>query len=49
MRGKSIEGGTRYALKAGDNIFIPANTVHQFLVEPGKEFSATIVKIVPKQ
>jgi mannose-6-phosphate isomerase-like protein (cupin superfamily) len=49
MRGKSIEGGTRYTLKAGDNIFIPANTVHQFLVEPGKEFSATIVKIVPKQ
>jgi mannose-6-phosphate isomerase-like protein (cupin superfamily) len=49
MRGKSIEGGTRYTLKAGDQIFIPANTVHQFLVEPGKEFSATIVKIVPKQ
>jgi len=49
MRGKSIEGGTRYMLKAGDHIFIPANTVHQFLVEPGKEFSATIVKIVPKQ
>src|ERR1700733_2317428 len=49
MRGTSIEGGTRYTLKAGDQIFIPANTVHQFLVEPGKEFSATIVKIVPKQ
>ncbi len=49
MRGKSIEGGTRYPLKAGDNIYIPANMVHQFLVEPGKEFTATIVKIVPKQ
>jgi hypothetical protein len=49
MRGKSIDGGTRHLLKAGDSIFIPANTVHQFLVEPGKEFTATIVKIVPKQ
>jgi len=49
MRGKSIEGGTRYPLKAGDNIYIPANTVHQFLVEAGKEFTATILKIVPKQ
>jgi hypothetical protein len=48
MRGKSIDGGTRYPLKAGDSIFIPANMVHQFLVEPGKEFTATIVKIVPK-
>jgi hypothetical protein len=49
MRGKSIDGGTRYPLKAGDNIYIPANMVHQFLVDPGKEFTATIVKIVPKQ
>ncbi len=49
LRGKSIDGGTRYPLKAGDSIFIPANMVHQFLVEPGKEFTATIVKIVPKQ
>ena len=48
MRGTSIVGGTKYPLKAGDNIFIPANTVHQFLVEPGKEFTATIVKVVPK-
>ena len=49
LRGKSIEGGTRYPLKTGDNIYIPANMPHQFLLEPGKEFSATIVKIVPKQ
>jgi mannose-6-phosphate isomerase-like protein (cupin superfamily) len=49
MRGTSIHDGTSYPLKAGDSIFIPANVVHQFLVDPGKEFSATIVKIVPKQ
>jgi mannose-6-phosphate isomerase-like protein (cupin superfamily) len=49
LRGKSIEGGTKYPLRAGDQIYIPANMVHQFLVEPGKEFTATIVKVVPKQ
>jgi hypothetical protein len=49
LRGKSIDGGTRYPLKAGDNLYIPANMVHQFLIEPGKEFTATIIKIVPKQ
>jgi mannose-6-phosphate isomerase-like protein (cupin superfamily) len=49
MRGTSIEGGTKYPLKAGDHLYIPANMVHQFLVDPGKEFTATIVKIVPKQ
>jgi mannose-6-phosphate isomerase-like protein (cupin superfamily) len=49
LRGTSIDGGTRYPLKAGDSLYIPANMVHQFLAEPGKEFAATIVKIVPKQ
>ena len=48
MRGKAIEGGVRYPLAAGDSIYIPANTVHQFLVEPGMNFTATIVKITPK-
>src|SRR5205085_12466457 len=32
VRGKSIEGGTRYPIAAGDVLYIPANTVHQFLV-----------------
>jgi mannose-6-phosphate isomerase-like protein (cupin superfamily) len=49
VRGKSIEGGTRFPIAAGDILYIPANTVHQFLVEPGKSFTAMVVKITPKQ
>jgi mannose-6-phosphate isomerase-like protein (cupin superfamily) len=48
VRGKSIEGGTKYPIAAGDTLYIPANTVHQFLVEPGKSFTAMVVKITPK-
>ncbi len=48
IRGKSIEGGTRYPIAAGDILYIPANTVHQFVVEPGKSFTAMVVKITPK-
>lgn len=48
MRGPSIRGGTRHPFSAGDNLFIPANMVHQFLVEPGKSFTMTIVKVTPK-
>ena len=48
IRGKSIEGGTPYPIAAGDTLYIPANTVHQFQVEPGKSFTAMVVKITPK-
>ncbi len=48
QRGPAMRGGTTHAFKTGDVIFIPANTVHQFLVAPGKHFVVTIVKITPK-
>jgi mannose-6-phosphate isomerase-like protein (cupin superfamily) len=48
VRGTSIEGGTKYPIAAGDILYIPANTVHQFQVEPGKSFTAMVVKITPK-
>jgi mannose-6-phosphate isomerase-like protein (cupin superfamily) len=48
QRGKSIEGGTKYPVAAGDTLYIPANVVHQFQIEPGKHFTATVVKITPK-
>ena len=48
IRGDSIEGGTRYPVKAGDTIYIPANMPHQFFVEKGKHWVITIVKITPK-
>ena len=48
LRGPSIEGGTRYTFSAGDALYVPANTVHQFFVAPGRNFTVTIVKITPK-
>ena len=48
IRGESIEGGTRYPVTAGDTLYIPANTPHQFFVEKGKHWAITIVKITPK-
>jgi len=47
QRGAAIEGGTKYPVASGDMIYVPANTPHQFLVEPGKHFTATVVKITP--
>jgi mannose-6-phosphate isomerase-like protein (cupin superfamily) len=48
VRGRAIEGGTKYPIAAGDILYIPANTVHQFLIEPGQSFTAMVVKITPK-
>jgi mannose-6-phosphate isomerase-like protein (cupin superfamily) len=48
IRGRAIEGGTRYTIAAGDILYVPANTPHQFFVAPGKNFTVTIVKITPK-
>jgi mannose-6-phosphate isomerase-like protein (cupin superfamily) len=48
VRGKSIEGGKKYPIAAGDVLYIPANVVHQFQVEAGKSFTAMVIKITPK-
>jgi mannose-6-phosphate isomerase-like protein (cupin superfamily) len=48
QRGTAVEGGTKYPVTAGDMIYVPANTPHQFLVDPGKHFTAVIVKVTPK-
>jgi len=48
LRGPSIKGGTRYKVAVGDILYIPANTVHQFFVAPGRNFTVTIVKITPR-
>src|SRR5271170_2336691 len=47
IRGASIEGGTKFPMAAGDSLYVPANTVHQFVIQPGKHFTATIIKITP--
>jgi mannose-6-phosphate isomerase-like protein (cupin superfamily) len=49
VRGTSIEGGTKYPIAAGDTLYIPANTPHQFVMESGQSFTAMVVKITPKQ
>lgn len=49
IRGASIEGGTKFPMSAGDTLYVPANTVHQFVIAPGKRFTATIIKVTPKQ
>jgi mannose-6-phosphate isomerase-like protein (cupin superfamily) len=49
QRGPAIEGGQKYQLRPADVIYVPANTPHQFLVEPRHHFVATIVKITPKR
>ena len=47
LRGRGIQGATRYTVSAGDILYIPANTVHQFVLAPGQQFIVTIVKITP--
>lgn len=49
IRGQSIEGGTKYPIAAGDTLYVPANTPHQFVMAPGQAFTAMVVKITPKQ
>jgi mannose-6-phosphate isomerase-like protein (cupin superfamily) len=45
IRGDSIDGGTTYHVAAGDSLYIPVNSPHQFLVEQGKHIAITIVKM----
>ena len=46
--GKSIEGGERVKLSAGDVVHIPYNIPHQLLVEAGKQIEYFVVKIDAK-
>lgn len=49
IRGDSIDGGAKYPVKAGDTIYVPKGAPHQFWLEPGQHFTATIVKVTPKE
>jgi mannose-6-phosphate isomerase-like protein (cupin superfamily) len=49
IRGDSIDGGTKYPVKAGDSIFVPRGMPHQFWLESGQHFTATIVKVTPHE
>ncbi|HLH04689.1 MAG TPA: hypothetical protein VKX25_18120 [Bryobacteraceae bacterium] len=45
IRGRSIEGGTKHELRAGDVIHIPAGVAHQMLVKKGTPIVYFVVKV----
>ena len=45
IRGKSVEGGTRQELRAGDVVHIPAGMPHQILVADGDSVTYFVVKV----
>jgi uncharacterized RmlC-like cupin family protein len=45
IRGKSIEGGERQSLNAGDVLHIPAKTPHQVLLGPGQTLDYIVLKV----
>lgn len=48
IEGKTIQGGTKTRLAAGDVAHIPFNVPHQLVVEKGKEIEYFVVKIDAK-
>lgn len=45
IRGKSVEGGSRQELKAGDVVHIPAGMPHQMLLAEGESVTYFVVKV----
>ena len=45
IRGTSIEGGTRQALKAGDIVHVPSKTPHQVLLGAGQTIDYVVLKV----
>jgi uncharacterized RmlC-like cupin family protein len=45
IRGTSMEGGERQALKAGDVLHIPAKTPHQLLLDAGQTLDYIVLKV----
>jgi uncharacterized RmlC-like cupin family protein len=45
IRGTSIEGGERQALKAGDIVHVPVKTPHQVLLDPGQTLNYVVLKV----
>lgn len=45
IRGKSVEGGSRQEIKAGDVVHIPAGMPHQMLVAGGESVTYYVVKV----
>jgi mannose-6-phosphate isomerase-like protein (cupin superfamily) len=45
IRGKSVEGGTRQDVKAGDVVHIPAGMPHQTVVKQGDTVTYFVIKV----
>jgi mannose-6-phosphate isomerase-like protein (cupin superfamily) len=45
MRGKSIDGGTRQKLRAGDIAHVPAGTPHQMLLTGDETITSLVMKV----
>jgi mannose-6-phosphate isomerase-like protein (cupin superfamily) len=45
-RGASIKGGTEVKLSAGDVLHIPAKVAHQMKLDPGKQVTYFVTKVV---
>ena len=45
IRGASIEGGERQALKAGDIVHVPVKTPHQVLLDAGQTLDYVVLKV----
>jgi mannose-6-phosphate isomerase-like protein (cupin superfamily) len=45
IRGKTLEGGTKYKVTAGDVVYIPANVPHRTLVDTGKQLNVLVIKV----
>ena len=45
IRGTSIEGGERQALKTGDVVHVPAKTPHQVLLDAGQSLDYVVLKV----
>ena len=45
IRGTSIEGGERQALKPGDVVHIPVKTPHQVLLDAGQTLDYVVLKV----
>src|ERR1700761_8662315 len=44
-QGTAIEGGQTQTVAKGDVVHVPAGTPHQFILAPGEQFSAVVVKV----
>ena len=45
IRGKSVEGGSRHEVNAGDVVHIPAGTPHQTMVADGDTVTYFVIKV----